>query len=49
MVFLIKKLNITIISKTRIIITFIKFTILVIFVKTKIDIDAKKFMCYNYN
>ena len=44
-----KKSIITIISKTRIIITtFIKLTISIIFVKIKVE-NAKKLICYNYN
>ena len=44
-----KKSIIIITSRTRTIITtFIKFTISIIFVKTKIE-NAKKLICYNYN
>ena len=46
--FLTKKPIIIIISKIGIIITFIKLIIFIIFVKNKVDINAKKFMCYNY-
>ena len=47
--FLIKKSIITITSRTRIIIiTFIKLTISIIFVKVKIE-NIKKLICYNYN
>ena len=42
-----RKSIISIMSKTHIIITFMKFTIFIIFVKIKIDVDAKKLMCYN--
>ena len=34
---------------TRIITTFIKFIISISFIKVKIEVDIKKFMCYNYN
>ena len=44
-----EKSIITITSKTHIIITFAKFTISIIVIKVKVDVDAKKFMCYNYN
>ena len=48
-IFSAKKSIITIISKTRIIITtFIKLTISIIFIKIKIE-NAKKLICYNYN
>ena len=44
-----KKSTITITLKTRIIIiTSVKLTTSIIFVKIKIE-NAKKFMCYNYN
>ena len=33
----------------RLIITFIKLIILISFIKVKVEIDVKKFMCYNYN
>ena len=44
-----KKLIITIILKTRIFIIFIKSITSIIFIKIKVDIDAKKLICYNYN
>ena len=47
--FLIKKSIIVIILKTRIIITFIRFTTSIIFIKIKIDVNAKKLIYYNYN
>ena len=34
---------------TRIIITFMKFIISILFIKIKVEIDVKKFMCYNFN
>ena len=33
----------------RIIIIFIKLIISISFIKIKVDIDIKKFICYNYN
>ena len=33
----------------RIIITFIKFIILISFIKVKVEVDIKKFIYYNYN
>ena len=48
--FSIKKSIITIISKTRIIITtFLKPTISITFIKVNVEIDAKKLIYYNYN
>ena len=48
-IFLIKKSIILITRIIRIIITFIKFIISISFIKVKIEIDIKKFICYNYN
>ena len=33
----------------RIIITFIKFIISISFIKIKVEVDIKKFICYNCN
>ena len=49
MIFLIKKSIITITSKTYIIITFIKLITSILFIRIKIDINVKKFICYNCN
>ena len=48
-IFLIRKLIILITRIIRIIIIFIKFIISILFIKIKIEIDVKKFMCYNCN
>ena len=48
--FSIRKLFILTITRIiRIIITFIKFIISILFIKIKIEIDIKKFIYYNYN
>ena len=49
-VFLAKKSIISIITRIiRIIIAFIKFITSISFIKIKVDIDIKKFICYNCN
>ena len=44
-----KKLIILITKIIRIIIAFIKFIISISFIKIKIEIDVKEFICYDYN
>ena len=44
-----EKSIITITLKTRTIITFMKFTTLIIFIKVKVDVDINKLIYYNYN
>ena len=48
--FLARKLIILIIIKiTRIITTFMKFIILILFIKVKVEVDVKNLIYYNYN
>ena len=47
--FLVRKLIILITRITRIITTFIKSIISISLIKIKVEIDVKKFICYNYN
>ena len=47
--FLIRKSIILIMRIIRIIIAFIKFIISISFIKIKVEIDVKEFMCYNCN
>ena len=49
MIFSTKKSIKIIILKSRIIITFLKLIISIIFIKIKIDYNAKTLMRYNYN
>ena len=48
-IFLTKKSIISLTKIIRIIITFIKFIISIPSIKVKVEIDIKKFICYNYN
>ena len=48
-IFLVKKLIISIMKIIRIITTFIKFITSISFIKVKVEVNIKKFIYYNYN